>query len=112
MKTITEILDEIAPKYHHENYEMLICGVEDFGLERITSALSEASEIYANQSKWISVEDRLPENRTYVLSFSPNYNNIAEFKHGCFFEGLERLYNVTHWQPLPTTPPKPDLTDQ
>ena len=61
---------------------------------------------YANQSRWISVSDRLPENRSYVLSFSPNYNNIAEFKNGCFFEGLERLHKVTHWQPLPTTPDK------
>ncbi len=60
--------------------------------------------VLVEADNWISIKDRLPDNRKYVLSFSPNYNNIAEFKHGCFFDGLERLYNVTHWMPLPPTP--------
>ena len=121
MKQITEILDEIAHKYHHENYEMLICGVEDFGLERITSALTEAAEIYANQSKWISTSESLPEKSCQVLGIMKDTLD----QYICFYKKSRNVFlvygagvdpisdmKVTHWQPLPTSPPKPDLTDQ
>ena len=50
--------------------------------------------------KWISVKDRLPEIRTYVLiSYWSGYD-IAEFKHGCFFVGLNRITDVEYWQEI------------
>lgn len=62
-----------------------------------------------NQSKWISVEDRLPEKYTDVLVLFKD-NDVR-----CrYFEGNNRFYNlnediditdlITHWQPLPEPP--------
>lgn len=66
----------------------------------------EAMEVYAAQfkPKWIPVTERLPENRTYVMVCNYNGYDIAEYKHGCFFIGLDKVDCVTHWMPLPTPP--------
>ena len=100
MKTIIEILDELAERANYVSFRSAMMATIDESIKMI----EEAADIYANQSKWISCAEKLPENRTFVLTFSPNYKKLAEFKHGCFFDGLERLFNVTYWQPLPENP--------
>ena len=72
----------------------------------------ELAEIYANQSKWISVEDRLPEdnktqnilingdrNSSHHIYYSAGYDIIYKKWYNPF--GYEVEENVTHWQPLP-----------
>lgn len=60
-------------------------------------------------SKWISVEDRLPEpTQNPVLAFYRGMANTA-WCHGELWEFLPRCMTkgVTHWMPLPE-PPKED----
>jgi hypothetical protein len=56
--------------------------------------------------EWISVEDRLPSPNTGVLVFN-RYKFIACIQEdGIWFsaEDYETLFQVTHWQPLPSDP--------
>lgn len=63
--------------------------------------------------KWISVSERLPENRDYVLVCTKNKfygtRNISKayFGDGKWYGQGGRWTNVTHWMPLPE-PPKED----
>lgn len=87
--------------------------------------LSELMEEYANQSKWISVEDRLPDELQTVWALNKKDKFIAL---ACLFydDGwlwavsngtiyleygkivsecdLDDEYEFTHWQPLPEAP--------
>jgi|GEM_PF-6056822 len=51
MKSITEILDQIAPKYGYKEYVLLAYSPGYIGTDNLTAAIQEAAEIYANQSK-------------------------------------------------------------
>lgn len=81
----------------------------------------EKGEKYASQSKWVSVEDELPEPMEgisiskHVLAFIPvDEINGGSFKRTLYFDwNRERwflsydhqvVWNVTHWQPLPDKP--------
>lgn len=57
-------------------------------------------------SEWISCKDRYPENRSNVTVYTKNGNSqlIVEYKHGCFFDGLTQIHNVTHWKYLDPDP--------
>ena len=63
--------------------------------------------------KWISVEDRLPEQSGYVLTCYGDYHTINVFsyskKHRAFnahdcLPTAENNVDVTHWMPLPEPP--------
>lgn len=71
----------------------------------------ENAKLRARVPEWISVDDRLPEEKV---------NCIVHFKHAycdndgywaigsCFYDGEEfrinLAYKVTHWMPLPRPP--------
>jgi hypothetical protein len=67
-------------------------------------------------SEWINVNDRLPNDRDYVLTFSDDLidtqmfyiNDIArgKNKHWYFSDNSNDWIddNVTHWMPLPKIP--------
>lgn len=81
--------------------------VDEYKKELIAAMQQFAAQQSAIGDKWISVEERLPENRQQVLVYVPvNGGNIfqAEWKHGYFFDDLVRVSIVTHWQPLPIPP--------
>jgi len=120
MKTAEEILKERYPELYEDKTTFF-------------TALS-AMEEYANQSKWISVEDRLPEigERALVIGWSSTdyrysssvYNNdsepeqyivvwdgknsttVAAIDDGAFCGNYQYICidNITHWQPLPEKP--------
>jgi hypothetical protein len=69
--------------------------------------------------KWISVEERLPEENALVLSFSPeiddshgpiNMGYIIEvgdsffWRHACKWDNCSFDIATTHWMPLPEGP--------
>ena len=71
----------------------------------------ENKELKARVPKWISVEDRLPNEDGYYLcciksSLFPNriYIDILECDKGSFEEGHIYTDTVTHWMPLPEPP--------
>ena len=51
--------------------------------------------------QWISVDDRLPENSTVVLTYDRGGIGMQLF-YNCFEEDTDSL--ITHWQPLPAIP--------
>jgi len=60
------------------------------------------------EPRWIPVSERLPEEYVKVIAFAKDCMNVdwvlpedlREVGKGAF----ARLYNVTHWMPLPTPP--------
>ena len=97
-KTAEEVLTEVMTNS---------CYNADFRLSR--PYIIEAMEEYAGQSKWVSVEERLPEDGEYVLAHYTNEFNgvpmiyVCSINDGVFYDDLSKV-NVTHWQPLPTPP--------
>ena len=99
-------------------------------IETIKKWVEQAKEMhdYANNSeaKWISVEDRLPENDNEVLIICSGEVVQAYLKNGIWKGSVQVTYNmndgyvndrnickqgksnpfdnVTHWMPLPTPP--------
>ena len=71
----------------------------------------ENAKLRARVQEWISVDDRLPEEKV---------NCIVHYRHAycgndgywaigiCFYDGekfqMDWLYKVTHWMPLPDAP--------
>ena len=65
-----------------------------------------------NESKWISVKDRLPKEGERVLVAiefdKPNFRgeprtvSIDKIQRGCWL--LKCALTITHWQPLPDLP--------
>ena len=56
--------------------------------------------------KWVSVEERLPKNGQWVLTYCGGYANWFELNKWCGDSWL-KIMPVTHWLPLPE-PPKED----
>lgn len=76
-------------------------------INNLRSLLSQSK-----QEKWISVEERLPENSNSVLvcvnklpqRYLCRYNSDA--KRWLWDDALTYAQDVTHWQPLPPAPTK------
>ena len=62
------------------------------------------------KQEWISVEERLPEDKQLVLTIDTQDDMQVCFYEtaweGIFqqFHGLVKIYNITHWMPLPEPP--------
>ena len=105
---IAKLIDKWLPAKLFTEHERILANQMIFSL----------CEQYANQSKWISVEDSLPEHDNNVLAILNGnmeimaYCNIHEdgetFKvWHIVYDGLQGdpiyddNYEPTHWQPLP-----------
>lgn len=123
MKTAQEILEKVfspsaqdctTPK---EDLQLAITLNPD--LNKFLQAMEE----YAAQPKWISVEERLPNELVEVMVY-PEWNEIpvqAYLKNGVWKGSVETTemmkdgyvndrefigIKITHWMPLPTPPEK------
>ena len=75
---------------------------------RVKSELCEYIEELEEKQRWIPVSERLPEPYEKVIALAKDCMNVdwvlpedlREVGKGAF----ARLYNVTHWIPLPTPP--------
>ena len=100
-KLLEKQFDESCGDYRYQNKDKL--DYED--------ALWLAITALREQMEWISVKDRLPEEKV---------NCIVHYKHAycdyddywaigfCFYDGekfrIDLSYKVTHWMPLPQPP--------
>lgn len=62
----------------------------------------------AAQPKWISVEERLPDQLEDVLAFNRNgrytWFSVAHVDRKQWWRGGMMVHHVTHWMPLPQPP--------
>ena len=82
--------------------------------EPMQSYLDEADYLAAHGvtvQEWISVDDRLPEEKAncivyYKHAFCEDENHVGICV--CFYDGdefqMDSLHEVTHWMPLPEKP--------
>ena len=89
------------------------CDRTNFGCQA-RKLLVEAADYIVNGvtvQEWISVKDRLPEKREFVL-FSTGNENIDKIHYGYLCGGdrwIDRCsemyyHDVTHWMPMPPAP--------
>jgi hypothetical protein len=67
--------------------------------------LDEASDRLENQSKWISVEERLPDEQGHflIVDKEEQMNTVFYTPRFGWFSHF-RIKNITHWMPLPEAP--------
>jgi len=87
------------------------CGGYDFADGELTKMISAALHRHADRienEKWISVEDRMPEEGKQVFTYSPTMGMGGGFNQGgelCIPGGLS-IPGVTHWREGPQPPKK------
>lgn len=98
MSKFTELANQINGLDVANEYEDLTVSGE--WLMSAVDALREAAELEAHLPRWVSVEERLPEDLDVVLCtnrFGGQW--IAQYYGGEFEEEMP-----THWMPLPSCP--------
>lgn len=73
--------------------------------DALGNADTSSQHSYSEQEQWVSVDERLPEDRHWCLVMANKELFLACYKHGIFeTEKPLILYGVTHWMPLPAPP--------
>ena len=103
----------------HEKGHSFIGGIHCNSVARLLVEMEQEIKSLnkAAQPKWISVEERLPEDEVVAANFAPSTYGYKEYilgyvrppmgtePGGCYaINDYEILHNVTHWMPLPPTP--------
>jgi uncharacterized small protein (DUF1192 family) len=98
LKYYQETPTETANHLRIENAELLNA------VEQLTARIAELEQ----GNRWISVEERLPEDRTrIVLAYHTTYKAVREnqFRDGMWVNGVNGINtDVTHWMDLPAPP--------
>ncbi len=60
---------------------------------------------YFRKNQWISVNDELPNDRTFVVAHSPNGRiDILSYDDNAFMDELWQAHCVDYWMPIPALP--------
>jgi len=88
-------------------------------ISKLKEKVNKLQQSKAQESQWVSVDDRLPEDESYVDVFSKSDGRIVDvlFNGGIFSHEVEVVLNyanswtedtlindVTHWMPRPSPP--------
>jgi len=76
-------------------------------LRRVIFLVNELSRPTEPKTKWISVDDRFPENSGVALCVSRGYIGAFTgwYEDGIWYDHADgEEFIVTHWQPLPDAP--------
>lgn len=114
------IIEQICADVRTEQERELLCIVQSYGFNidrtRLVAALTDARRFYnegyedgQHTSRWISVEERLPEKGDVVLTVWRGEIEFARYTpHRLGWYNLTARYDspnaVTHWMPLPEPP--------
>lgn len=84
------------------------CEEADYDCKALGEARKRIAELEAQAPKWISVEERLPDDHKRVLIAVQFENGISihttGFSGGAWYVTLLDSEYVTHWMPLPEPP--------
>lgn len=73
----------------------------------IRKAVNHIDKLESEQSGWISIDDRLPDESGKVVMISGGvgyYSNNVWYSYMAEDAHKPIQWNVTHWQPLPSPP--------
>lgn len=102
MKTAETVLEEVCNEHSYSNFpEAAINGAG----ERMAI---EAMNIFANQSKWVSVETPPKEGQSVFFWYESRSYGAGKYEGGAFVPRIRGLFfkdPVTYWMPV-TEPPK------
>ncbi len=105
MTEFQKLLDAKAKEAGWENFAQVFQkGELTFNVMPIITA---AAHRYAEGGKWISVKDKLPDERQQVLCFASGeriFTAICVNRGFLTWDEYEECELVTHWQPLPQPP--------
>lgn len=108
MGDIKSLKDAYEEGWHDGHDQGLSCG-HDLSLQcnpkKELADDFECSDTSEASSGWISVEDRLPDEKGYYLGVAPSVN-IGAYVGIWSWSGKSfgDLITLTHWQPLPSPP--------
>ena len=82
---------------------------KDRTFESISEQALKMEQEYASQSKWISVDDDLPNKKGFYLCLMKESNDVVDcmYYDNETWWGSEEIYNnseILLWQPLPPPP--------
>jgi len=85
--------------------QLMLLGKDNQPISDLYYALQMALDLI-EESKWISVKERLPDKEGRCLVFT-DYGDVTmdSYRDGMF---VCNLGNVTHWRPLPKAPESED----
>jgi hypothetical protein len=106
-----------AEKYGYS----LHCDAPEHGCQKVIALVREAIHLTREQTQWIPVSERLPENGRYLVIANnvPDYSSSscvatrAKMTTGNYYSQARpvgwwtdeyQMLEVTHWQPLPSPP--------
>ena len=79
----------------------------DCSLKLCADALAYIEHLEAQRPKWISVEERLPEESgKYIVCTRKKavYCTAFRFFHGKGYFATDKTTHITHWMPMPEPP--------
>ena len=86
-------------KYHATQSAFVLFENQQMEIESLKSELAKAQAV----PKWISVDDRIPEDNILVLAMSQTVSNIFNVYNVMALDEFEES-DITHWMPLPDSP--------